>query len=98
MWCSCQRRSGFVLKSFRDTFVSPVDALHVPIEILRPFIAFLGRTVEVAACDNHLLSVSNALRALNAEGKFANFSLFAVTALGGLARVKLKSFQISRTA
>src|SRR5438270_1881059 len=65
--------SRFIKKEFRDPFIPPVAALHVPIEIVRTLITFLRRTIEVAAGDHNLISMSDAPRALNVESVFANF-------------------------
>jgi hypothetical protein len=91
-----QKLLGFIQKEFRDTFIPPVSALHVPIEIVGPVITFLRRTIEIATGDYDLISMPHSPRALNVQGIFPNFSGFAATVLNGLAPAKLKPFQISR--
>lgn len=88
--------SRFAEKEFRDAFIPPVAALHVPIEIVRTIITFLRRIIKVAAGDHNLISMPDAPRTLNVESVFAHFFFVAATVLNRLARAKLKPFQISR--
>jgi len=92
-----QEVSRFIEKEFRNAFIPPVAALHIPIEIVRTVITFLRRTIEVTAGNHNLIFLSDAPRTLNVESVLAHFSFVAATVLNRLARAKLKPFQISRS-